>query len=413
MPTNAEVISLQLERVRPKLQELFETSDALFSRIKRASDVIKVSARDLRIPVVLTHGGDYRSFSLDGGDMGRGSGPVATHFVTTYFPTVLAIELTNLQLHATASSEQAVAKAFALATANAIKSMQFYEDVSLHTAGQGVIGTATAQTTGGGFTTYTMDQEFGVQLLRRGMPVHVFSNNLATQRTSSGAVRVVSVNYATNQVTLPTISGAANDDKILFDGVGATPVWKKGLPFFLSTATTGTLLGVDRSTYPEIISNWVSASGALNGLHGMLLLDQIEQRRKELGKNLLAVFHMRQRAAWYAQGIAISEWQRGNNDSPLDIVPKRQAEFSFAGIPAIADPHQSRTRIDVIDLDRWGSAVLKELDWYQVGNQRLFELRGSSGGVASGILMYLEYHADWFTDDPGSQGFIFGLSIPS
>jgi len=413
MPTNADVVSLQQEKVRAKLPELFETSHFLSAEIESNAEVEIVSTRDYRIPIVISYGGDYRTFNPDSGDMGRGSGPITKHYVTSYFPIVFGIELSNLQMYATAKSEQAVKSTFALVMAKAMEQFQAQEDASLHTSGDGVIATATATAVEGGKQVYTLDTAFGPQLLRRQMPVHVYSNDLATQRTTA-ALRVEAIRISANQVVLSsTVTGATATDKILFDGVsGATPSWKKGLYLFLSTLTTGNLMSLSRSDNPEIQSNWIAANGLLNGVHGMLLLDAIEQRRNDLG-NLTAVFHMKQRSSWYKAGINISEWQRGKSDAMLDIVPKRAREFQFAGIRAVVDKHQDRTRVDILNLKRWGRALLKQLDWYTVGSQKIFPLRGTSGGLAAAILMYLELHADWYTDDPGAQGFISGLTVPT
>lgn len=420
MPTNADVLSLQQEKVRAKLPELFETSNFLVAEVERNAEVEQVSTRDYRIPIVVSYGGDYGTFDPDGGDMGLGSGPITKHYVTSYFPIKFGIQLTNLQMYATAKSEQAVKNAFALVMAKAMKQFQAQEDASFHTAGNGVIATATAQTTTSSKTVYTLDTSFSTQLLRRGMPVKVYPNDLSVgprARTDDGTkttFRCAIVDPVSGKVTLDdTVASAAATDKIVFDGVsGATPTWKKGMYSFLSTATTGNLMSLDRAANPEIISNWQTANGPLSGLHGMFLLDAIEQRRDDLG-NLVAVFHMKQRSAWYKAGMAISEWQRGKADAMIDVVPKRAKEFQFAGIRAVVDKHQDRTRVDVLNLKRWGRAVLKDLDWYQVGDRKIFPLRGTSGGIAAGVLLYLELHSDWYTDDVGCQGFISGLTIPT
>jgi hypothetical protein len=144
----------------------------------------------------------------------------------------------------------------------------------------------------------------------------------------------------------------------------------------------------------------------------MLLLDQIEQRRNEAFAGS-AVFHLKQRTAWYKCGMNISEWQRGKNDAPLDIVPKRARNFQFAGIGAIADKHQSRTKVYLLDFKKWGRAVLRDVHWHKVGSNTIFPLRGATGGIADGILMYLKHLSDIYTYDPGCQGVIYDLAIPS
>lgn len=422
MPTNADVVSLQMEKVRSKLQELFETSNTASSLVKKGAETELISTRDYRIPVIIQRGGKYRKFDPDGGDMGRGSGPKAVHMVATYFPTTYAIELTNLQMYATASSEQAVKKAFAYSLTNAIKEFQVYDDLAFHTSGNGVIGTATAHTTSSGKSVYTLDTSFATQLFRLGMDVCVYDTTLATQRSVNGdpadvTFEVTKVDPANNQITLDaTVGSAAATDKILFAGVsGASPSWKNGLYLFNNSTGSGNLLSLSKSDYPQIVANEQAAGGSLSGVHGMLLIDAIRQKRDdEYVAGLVGLAHMKQRTAWFKLGMTISEWQRGAKDKMIDVVPDlNEKEFMFAGIRHVLDKHQNRTRIDWFIPKLFGRSILKELDWHTVEGRKLFELRGASGGVAAGMVFYLEQLEDWYCVDPGAAGFISGLSIPT
>jgi hypothetical protein len=422
MPSNADVVALQMERVRPKLQELFETSSLASADIKKGSESEQISTRDYRLPLVLANGGDYGTFDPDGGDMGRGSGMETAVFISTYFNTKIAFELTNLQMYATASSERAVAKVFARTLASAMKEYQVYDDFSWHTSGNGVFATATATATVSGSTVYTLDTKFATQLCRRKMMCHVYDTTLATDR---GAFRILKVDELANKVTLgtaagvaATVSGAASTDVLVFDGVsGATPAWKHGLYFHNSSAASGTYQNLNRANYPQIVSsNFSAASGSLGAAMGLFLLDQMVQRRDNLG-NLRGYAHMKQRTAWHLLGIQISEWQRGKSDGMIDVVPTvgkdGQGDFTFAGIPHKIDKHQDRTRIDWIDVKLFGRAILKELDFYTVEGRKLFEIRGASGGVAASMVFYMTQHEDWYCVDPGALGSITSLAIPT
>lgn len=415
MPTNADVVSLQMEKVSKKLSEVFETSSWLFSKVSKSADVEKVSTRDFRKPIIVSHGGNYRKYDPDGGDKGRGTGPKAAHFVSTYFPTLYAIELTDLQMMATAESEQAVKKAFALTVGNAMDNFKAMEDATLHTGGDGVFAIAVSQATDTGKTVYTLDTTLGTQLCRRQQKAAVYSNDLGTLR-AAGPFSIDKVDRVSNKVTMSaTIGSAANDDKLVFEGVSATPpVWKNGIYAFNSTATTGNLLSLSRTDYPEIISNFINANGAsLTGVHAMLLLDQIEQNRNDLG-DLTFILHPKQRTAYYKSIQDLSFWMRGKSDSPIDIVPKRVQEFQFAGIQAVTDKHALRNRVDALALKKFGRAELAPLDWYRLPDgTKTFPLYGASGGLGSGILMYLTLHSDYVHSDPGSQGFVYNLEIPT
>lgn len=71
---NANVIALQLEKVRDKVPLLYERDDILLTMIQQRGDVEKVSSRNMRLPLQLVPGGKAGSYNADGGDLGRGSG---------------------------------------------------------------------------------------------------------------------------------------------------------------------------------------------------------------------------------------------------------------------------------------------------------------------------------------------------
>jgi hypothetical protein len=421
MPTNNDVLALQMERVRSKLQDLFETSNTLSARVKKSAEVEQISTRDYRIPNIFSYGGDFGKFDPDGGDMGLGSGMESAYMVGTYFPVKIAFQITNLQMYATATSERAVAKVFAKTMASAIKEFQVYDDYSFHTAGSGIFAKATAQATVTGATEYTLDTTLATQLCRRKAMCRVYSNDLQTDR---GEARIIKVDVTGNKVRMGTsaganltVAGAANDDVLVFHGVsGASPVWKNGLYALSNTVTTGNFQSLSKVTYPELVGNGIAVGGPLAAGHGLMLLDQITQRRDDIG-NLSGVAHMKQRTAWYLLGMQISEWDRsGKSNAMLDIVPEvgnGTGSFKFCGIDHLVDKHQDRTRIDWLDFKNIGRAVLKDLDYHTVDGIKLFPLRGATGGIAAGMLFYLEQHEDWYTPDPGKFAALTTLSIPT
>jgi hypothetical protein len=75
------------------------------------------------------------------------------------------------------------------------------------------------------------------------------------------------------------ITGIVAGDKIVQSGLsGANPVGIFGLPYHHNSASTGTWLGLDRSTYPEIRANRITASGSLALSHPRRALNKIGER---------------------------------------------------------------------------------------------------------------------------------------
>ena len=70
---NANVVALQLEKVRDKVPLLYERDDILLTMIQQRGDVEKVSSRNMRLPLQVNPGGKAGSYNADGGDLGRGS----------------------------------------------------------------------------------------------------------------------------------------------------------------------------------------------------------------------------------------------------------------------------------------------------------------------------------------------------
>jgi len=66
---NANVIALQLEKVRDKVPLLYERDDILLTMIQQRGDVEKISSRNMRLPLQVNPGGKAGSYNADGGDL--------------------------------------------------------------------------------------------------------------------------------------------------------------------------------------------------------------------------------------------------------------------------------------------------------------------------------------------------------
>src|SRR2546427_10860200 len=142
---NANVVALQLEKVRDKVPLLYERDDILLTMIQQRGDVEKVSSRNMRLPLQVNPGGKAGSYNADGGDLGRGSGTL--YDVATVSPIFFrfAIEIPKLVEYATNSREKAVENAAKREVANGMKQFRAFLDKLMQTAGNGVLGTDRAE----------------------------------------------------------------------------------------------------------------------------------------------------------------------------------------------------------------------------------------------------------------------------
>src|SRR5436853_4526503 len=134
---NANVVALQLEKVRDKVPLLYERDDVLLSMIQQRGDIEKVSARNMRIPLQVNPGGKAGSYNADGGDLGRGSGSVYDMAQVSPIFFRFAVEISKLVEYATNAREKASENAAKRGVAHGMKQFSAFLDKGLTTAGNG------------------------------------------------------------------------------------------------------------------------------------------------------------------------------------------------------------------------------------------------------------------------------------
>lgn len=87
--------------------------------------------------------------------------------------------------------------------------------------------------------------------------------------------------------------------------------------------------------------------------------------------------------------------------------------LQMAGAPVRVSFSWDKTRIDFVNTDIWGRAELKPAGFYEVDGQKIFPIRGASGGLASSMIFYLVASFNLFINNPALASYIYGLTIPS
>jgi hypothetical protein len=423
--TSANVLSSMLEYVDPELPMLYEKVPNLaINIIAGKAKAERVSDKSARVPLDIAPPGQYRTWSPDGGAMGRGSGYLTIDAQLTYFSTLLAIEINYKARKATETKSQAVASALERNLREGLKNAKIMNDISFHSSpdgnSQGIIGYATAQSGG---TTYTFADNaangLGVNLFRNQMKVHVFDVTLATFRTSGGAKTVIAVDYQNKKITLDSaVTGAANTDVFIFDGVTSTPSWKYSMFYHHNDATTGTWLNLNRATYPMVVANSVDAgSSLLLPIHGMLLDDKIIQARSEDSLDSLEGFtHMCQAARLKNLQLSVTEFA-GNDGQLKDIVPRGKKKIKFCDHTWWIDKRMPRTRMDLCNPSNWAPVSLtgRSVDFYRNSDgQRTFTpMSTTDGSPIAADLFFIELHDNFYNRDPQSEGFVKSLGVES
>jgi hypothetical protein len=244
---NANVLALQLEKVRDKVPLLYERDDILLTMIQQRGDVERVSSRNMRLPLQVNPGGKAGSYNADGGDLGRGSG--TAYDVAQVSPIFFrfAVEITKLAEYATTGRERAVEDNVKREVVNGMRQFRSFLDKLIQTAGNGVLGSVSSFAT----TTWTMATPPGAALVYPGQTIQVYDPTLTTNRGSCNVVTADPISATQTIVVDSNPSGLTAGDVIVHDGLsGAQPVSLYGIKYHQNNATTGTWLNLNRATYP-------------------------------------------------------------------------------------------------------------------------------------------------------------------
>jgi hypothetical protein len=410
--TETQVAALELERVIPKVQVVFERDDKFYANIKKR-DVEQISYRQMRIPLELRTGGSFQYFNADGGDLGRGSGSTYDKAVLQSVFMAEAMEYTKLTQWATDDKRKAIVNSVRRMTANALDEIRRQLDAQMMQSGNGVIGTVTTDTPASGSNVITLTTDgFGARLMRFAQEVQVFDSTLATNR-GSGTITQWDVANKTVSIT-PQIAGVTGGDFIVVKGISSPTALPAlyGVPYHHSNASTGTWLGFSRSTTPEIRSNGVNAAAAALTLPLPRLAIDMIGNRVGLDNSFkpVAWMHPAQKQAYENIGQLVSIIQKQGKEEALDMYFDK---MQMAGAPVKESYNWDKTRIDFVVDETWGRGETLPIGFYTTDGRKIFEIRGASGGVATADIFYMVVGMQTFVNNPAATAYIYDLAVPS
>ncbi len=409
---NVDSVALQFEKVRDKIPLMYERDDILATMIRERGDVEKVSTRNMRVPLLMSPGGLAGQATMDGDDLGRGSG--SNYQVAELSPLFLRfnIEVTKLVEYATNASEKAIEKAAKREIKNGMAQFRAFIDKYTQTSGTASLGTVASISS----NDVTTAAPTFAQLFYKGQIVQVYDTTFATDR---GDAIITGIDFTTGILTAGAGwpgGTAATDELVVHGAAGTNPVGLFGVKYHQSNAATGTWQNLNRATFPEIRTPRVNAANAgLSPAHVRLAMNLV---RKALGINALkdgqviAYMNVEQEQAWEALGITISEIIRqGSNQTQPDLLFSKSG--TMGGAPIKSSINADPSRIDFIALKHWGRAVMQEIDYLEMGGQTIFPVYGASGGLASAYLFYFITGFQYFTDSPRNGVYVDTLAKPT
>ena len=410
--SNTSAQALFKEKYRDLVPALYEAEINFCSLIEKR-DVEKIGPRGLIIAKKMKPGGQVRTWNPDGGDLGRGTGPQYEKATVTPIPVLVALESTRASQWNTASNDISIKNAVQDLLKDGTSEYKAQMDRYYFGDGTGVMATVTSGGTG---TTPVMTTPIGTRWLRPGHKYTVYPTGLGAPL---GTATIDSIDHATRTATLTAaVAGmSASGDKFLPEGVtGASPTWFWGIPYHSSSSSTGLWMNVARATYPQIRSVAVDASsGALTPSHFRLLKSRMELFRDGAFKkgNWMVIWNPAQRQAYEELALLVNVIQKSAASRSGVEMLYNPDQFEVDGMPTFTAPNQNPSRIDLLNMENFFRVETVPFGLYTVDDVSTFPIYGASGGIASSEITYLASMSQLCCDDPGLNGYLSSLAIPT
>lgn len=442
--TVIDVVSAQLEQVRPVLADYTDGSTNLYSMLKE-NETVETTRYLYRIPFLQWVGGTYRKYSADGGSMGTGNGMKISKLEAGFFDSTYNFELTLEQLDTTQKGARAIIDIVAETLDRAMTWMSKYNDIELHGDGTGKLTNAASSGTSTTLTFNSASDTLGVNRLFVGMQVDVWDSTGATKR-AGGPYQITALDYNSKTVTFGSaVTGIASTDLLAFanmdaygpstltsfsstwpgggltNGPGLTgDSWRHGLAYVNDNDTSRYYLQLQKSAYPQLMPGYVNASGYLTYMTFEQLRANIYQARdEEAVKDLMGVMHMAQLYQLKQIGVSISSILYGPGQGAAkvtDILPNDSysGTFTAGDFPLFVSKAADKSRVDFFKKSNWFKVQSAPPDYVRFGGSNILRpVYNTSGETTAAMEFKIVHKMDTGCVDPGAGGYIYNLTVPS
>lgn len=408
---NSQTLALQFEKVRDKVSLMYQLDDTLFGKIKK-TELEVVSSRATRIPAEFLAGGNFQQVNPDNGDFGVGSGVTLDTFTITPVYFAHAVQYSKQAEISTDSSEKAIESIASLNLKRAMDQFNTNVEALLQGDGSGTLDSVVS-VSGATLAVNNANQFYD------GQQIQVFSTIGGTNR---GTATVQSVDASGKQIVLTANAPAgttAGDILVVAGASGAAAASLLGIKYYQVDSNTGTVLGINRSTYPgKLRTPHVNANN--QSLTPGFARQAIQKVRTALGADTPfqqeLIFHMNvdMEAAWENTALVVSQviQNQVTGDSTTDML-KYNAPKTIAGRPVVTSIHATPGRIDALCLKNWGRVENKPIDFLEFGGQTIFPTYGASGGLNASSIFYIWTGMNVYNSNPRAGAFIDSVAIPT
>lgn len=418
MPASVgQVLGMMKEFIRPNLPKLYINEAKLIHRIGGPKPGMPkvatgANARPYKVPLELLAGFKGFTGSPDGGALQRGSGP--TTDAGTLVPVYIyqAGEWTKATEINTNSDKKALEDYANLMAERALK--QFNTLMESLIQGDGsftldtVVSTATNQLTVNNANQFYDNQDIDCW--------SALSGNFL------GTVTIQSVDGPNKQLNLTGAvpGGVGAGTLLLLNGApGVSNSGLFGIKYYQVQSATGSVMGLQRSSYPGKLSTPHVAAGG-NSLTPAIARRIEGQMIAALGVDfaedaeLLAHMNTDMAAAWEnaAQGPSTVIFNQVKGDSLPDMLKKR-TPGTFAGHEIMRSTHATPARIDLLDVKSWFKIENQPMDFYEVSGQTEFAIVGSNGAPIQSTASWLWTGVQFGNENVRAGAYADGFTAPT
>ena len=425
------IASLEIEGIQKQFPELLKFSTRLYSKLGKNVRTMQVGTTAYRLPLQYGRPAAMAVGSLDGGIYPLGDVSKWNKGSISPFVLFFGTNWTKLvELVGVAKDAVAIKNVVEKNMADLADQVKSGCNKLLHTDGQGTLAIVSSIDTGNALVTVTTTG-LGARLLEAGMVVEVDTNATKAKRGTFTIDAVQNVIGGTQvfhySASTGTATSCTSTDRIRVSGVAdTTPIATYGLPYYINNSTTGTIIGITKSsTTPYTISNALDAGGGQLNQPIVEALINIIQGRIGSGENNpmsggFFHWHRSQKTSyselgWQLQTIPMAS---GQAPSELDLFfggGNGTDTYKLCGYPTHIDDHADNTAIYFVQPEGWGKVQYGDGPFWAdpIPGSKIYPIYDSSGQPTAAFGATMVVTEQFYCDNVLTQGVLSNLGLPA
>lgn len=386
----AASVATQKEYVVPKVEKLALAGSRLWKKFKLNTRMKPVSNRPTRVPLQPLQWGNFAVANLDGGQFPQGAGPQTIPGTISCVSFVQAAQWTALAEYTTDTDEKAVQDYAALLTSQQTEMISGCLD-SLLANSSGGNDLDTVVSVSGAVINVNTPNAF-----MDGQTIDFYTNFIDLGGAFLGSGTILSVDAINVQITMTVAppAGTTTGVRMLITGSsGYSTAGVYGLPGYNVTGNTGTYMNVQKSAFPGKfnVPNFNAPTALTPALVRAIdaLMELSMGIEKADGADITPHCNVDMAAAWENLSLQVQRQDVANTRGESgDMLPKKRMR-TIGGREALINERAKPGRIDWVAFAHWFQVQSKSLSLYDVKGQVVFPAYGSSGSVATSMMMFM------------------------